>query len=216
MAPGTPELNADWFSRHPLMVAWDLVGAVLTVIRADGVISGRIVEVEAYAGPNDLASHSGRLAVARSALSGEVGRLYMYRSYGIHAMANIVAHQDGRAGGILLRAAEPVSGLKLIDARRAVATPTPLTGPGSLCQGMDIRLSDFGHSLLDQESISLSLGLPLGTLMCGPRIGITRGLSAQWRLFEPGNVHVSRSRTGRLIERASLQSLIPAEGTVIS
>jgi DNA-3-methyladenine glycosylase len=200
-----------WFERHPLAVAFDLLGQVFVAERDGACASGRIVEVEAYAGPDDLASHSGRLKRARPMLFGEVGRLYMYRSYGIHTMLNIVAHEPGMAGAILIRALEPVDGIAIMQARRSVESLRSLTrGPGVLCQALGLRLADNDHDLLARSEISLEPGEPVESVIAGPRIGITRSMEHPWRLFDADSSFVSAHRRGVPVTRDDLQYLVDA------
>jgi DNA-3-methyladenine glycosylase len=200
-----------WYERHPLAVAFDLLGQVFVVERDGTCTSGRIVEVEAYAGPDDLASHSGRLKRARPMLFGEVGRLYMYRSYGIHTMLNIVAHEPGTAGAILIRALEPVDGIAIMQARRSVEFLRSLTrGPGVLCQALGLRLDDNDLDLLVSREIRLESGTPAESVVAGPRIGITRSVEHPWRLFDADSPFVSAHRRGVPVTRDDLQYIVDA------
>ena len=215
MADGSA-LDREWFSRHPAEVAWDLIGCVLRVTR-DGVsTAGRIVEAEAYAGPSDPASHASRLKVARRVMAGPPGTVYVYISYGIHTMMNIVSHAEGQSGGVLLRAIEPLDGLEAMRARRnGVADPQLGKGPGSLGQAMDIRLTDLGTDIFCSDAFAVFWGDAKASIYAGPRIGISRAVHAPWRFFEHPSPYVSGHRRGRPVERAEVAALIPPPGTPI-
>ena len=208
-------LDRSWFERHPLRVAYDLLGSMLGVER-DGVATrGRVVEVEAYAGPYDLASHSGKYRAARASLFGEQGRLYIYRSYGIHTMLNVVAHEPGDAGGVLFRAVEPCSGVEEMRSRRGDRARLLATGPGSLCQAMGFRLEDDGTDVIDSSWLQLDVTHPIEAAMASPRIGVSKGSSVSWRLFDGTSAMVSVHKRGIPILRDNLEDMIPPLGTII-
>ena len=195
----------DWFERHPLAVAFDLLGMEFVVDREGSTTSGRIVEVEAYGGPEDLASHASNLKAGKEALYNEVGRLYMYRSYGIHTMLNIVAHEPDIAGAILIRALEPLTGIPTMQERRGTETLRLLTsGPGVLCQALGLRLTDNRYDLIEESSIRLMPGTPPECVICGPRIGISKSIDHPWRLFDANSAYISSHRRGQVVDRSTL------------
>lgn len=204
-----------WFERHPLFVAYDFLGAILTV-RRDGILtSGRVVEVEAYTDANDLASHVGKYRAGKIALSGEPGRLYMYRSYGIHTMTNIVAHEAGMVGAVLIRALEPIAGTESMQSRRGERARLLATGPGSLSQAMGFRLDDNGDDVMLASWLTLEVLPRQLRALSGPRIGIAKGLSVNWRLFCAENAHVSSRKSGVPVAYDDLEVLIPPTGTIL-
>ncbi len=215
MNDGVARLTREFFERHPLLVAFDLLGWVVTVDRDRTSVSGRIVEVEAYAGREDLASHAGKYRAGAMALGSMPGTLYMYRSYGIHTMWNIVAHDEGHSGAVLIRAVEPISGQEIMRERRGPKAAKLASGPGALCQALDLRLADNGVDLLSVDWIRLYRQEACAAMIAGPRIGISKGLSARWRLFDPNSWEVSAHRQGEIVNRDIISSLIPAPGTVI-
>lgn len=203
-------------TRHPLLAASALLGANLLVARNGALAGGRIVEVEAYAGPADPASHSGRYRRARERMAGEPGTLYMHRAYGIHTMCNVVSHALEQAGGVLIRAIEPEVGEETIVARRGIAASAVLTkGPGNVCQALDLALSDNARDALSDTEIRITPGSPPAQIIAGPRIGVTSGTSVAWRLFDRDSRMVSSHRRGELVELAELDRLIPPPGSVI-
>ncbi|MGN6032243.1 MAG: DNA-3-methyladenine glycosylase, partial [Thermomicrobiales bacterium] len=150
-------IDRTWFERHPVRVAFDLVsrGCILRSERDGKVVEGRIVEVEAYAGPTDLASHAARMKAARELLSAPPGSLYVYRSYGIHTMLNFVAHEPGKTGGILIRGIEPLVGLDVMAERRGPKAMHLAKGPGVLTQAFAVRLDDVGRDLITDDTFSI-------------------------------------------------------------
>lgn len=181
-------LSRPFFARDALAVAMDLLGRVLVSEVAAGTVAGRIVEVEAYCGIDDPASHGYRGQTRRNAVMfGPPGHLYVYFTYGMHHCANVVAETDGVAGAVLLRAVEPVLGLDLMAARRGTEDPRLLArGPARLCQafGLDLR-----HNGSDLTHGPIWIGSPQqlnGAILSSTRIGLTAGLDHPWRFFEKG------------------------------
>lgn len=198
-----------WFGRHPVRVAFALIGAMLVVDRNGERVVARIVEVEAYGGMEDLASHATMYRVGRETVGSGPGVLYMQRSYGLHTMTNIVAHAPGDYGAVLLRAAEdPVEGLELVRARRSPKESALLVGPGSLSRGVGTLLSDTLRPLDAETGVILAPGAPAASVMAGPRIGITRAAEARWRFFDADSRFVSRHRRGELVYERDVPALI--------
>jgi DNA-3-methyladenine glycosylase len=161
-----------------------------------------IVEVEAYGGPADgpwpdAASHSFRGRGGRnSVMFGPAGRLYTYRSHGIHVCANVVCGYDGVAGAVLLRAAAVESGLDIAASRRGDSVrPAALArGPGNLCSALGITMEDNGLDLFDARSpvqLMLSEAHPLAD---GPRVGVSQAADRPWRFWLAGRPEVSLYR----------------------
>lgn len=175
-----------------LTVAPELLGSMLRV----GDRAGRIVEVEAYEGTNDGASHAARGLTARNeVMFGPAGRLYVYRIYGMHWCANVVCGPRDVPGAVLIRAVEPVDGVDFMwPARPKARKETDLgSGPGKLCAALGIDGSHDGTDLLaDTAPVRLLVGRRPDVVMTGPRIGITKATDRHWRFAEAGNPHVSR------------------------
>lgn len=175
-------------------VAPRLLNALLAV---EGRV-GRVVEVEAYAGEADPASHAYRGPSARNAtMFGRPGLLYVYRSYGMHWCANVVAGTDGVAEAVLLRAVEPVDGIEeMRSARAGVRREVDLTnGPGKLCAALGITGDDDGTDLCDPASrvrLWRDEVPPPEQPEVSTRIGISRAVDRPWRFTVPGHPHVSR------------------------
>jgi DNA-3-methyladenine glycosylase len=171
-------------------VARDLLGVTFLV---DGV-GGVIVETEAYA-PDDPASHSfGGRTARNAAMFGPPGRLYVYRSYGIHWCANVVCREEGVGAAVLLRALEPTSGVARMRERRGLDELTLLcAGPGRLTQALGIT---GAHDALPLDAPPLSLvaaSVPV-EVTSTTRVGITRAGDRPWRYVVEGSSFVSRPR----------------------
>ena len=189
----TERFDRAWFTRPTVEVAREMLGSRLISIVDGERTVGRIVEVEAYLGADDPASHAARLRTERVAsMSRQPGIAYVYRSYGIHAMLNVVAKPDQETGAILIRAIEPLAGVDLMRARRGLTDERLLgSGPGRLCQAMGITLDDHGVDLITSDRLWLEPGPPPVAIAASGRIGISRGTEHQWRFFEAGSAYVS-------------------------
>lgn len=196
------------YERETVEVAKSLLGALLIHRTEEGVSAGRIVETEAYADATDLASHAARLKNGGvQTMWGPAGIAYVYRSYGIHAMFNIVAKSPGETGAVLIRAIEPVAGIELMRARRKIDDGVRLTsGPGNVCQALGIKLSDHGTDLVESERLWVEPGAPPTRVAAGERIGISKSTEFPWRFFDPDSRFVSAHRRGTICEWLSAES----------
>jgi DNA-3-methyladenine glycosylase len=190
------KLMLDFYARPVLTVARECIGKVLVHRTAEGETAGRIVEAEAYRGPQDRAAHSWRGRTPRTAVMfGPPARAYVYVLYGVNWAFNIVAAQEGLPHAVLIRALEPVRGLELmVQRRRQTITARELTnGPGKLTQAMGITGADYNRDLCGDE-----LFLEEGTASA---IGRSRRINVEsagelwagrpWRFYERGNRYVS-------------------------
>jgi DNA-3-methyladenine glycosylase len=158
---------------------------------------GRIVEVEAYRGAEDPASHAYRGQTRRNAVMfGPPGRLYVYFTYGMHWCANVVCATEGVAQAVLLRALAPVAGVEKMRASRPAARRDRdlCNGPAKLCQALGITGADNGSDLLGGSAIVLcDDGVPPpGEPGSGARVGITSATEVPWRWWVAGDANVSR------------------------
>ena len=171
-------------------VARQLIGVTVLV---DGV-GGRIVETEAY-DRDDPASHTfGGPTARNAAMVGPPGRLYVYRSYGLHWCMNFVCREAGHGAGVLIRALEPTAGLDRIRERRgAMAERLLCAGPGRVGQALAID-AGFNGMPLDTPPVALLPALhgTLGAVLTGPRIGISKAAEVPWRFGEAGSRFLSR------------------------
>lgn len=190
---------ARWCARSSLEVAPDLIGSELLI---DGV-GGRIVECEAYA-RWDQASHAYSGPTARNAsMFGPAGRAYVYRSYGIHWMLNIVCGAQAGAGeAVLIRALEPTTGLEQMRERRGREPLLELCrGPGRLGQALAVG-PDLDGEAIGAGRIELRPAPAPGPVVQTPRIGISRDQDLPWRFLLAGSPYVSPSRRSRSASRA--------------
>jgi DNA-3-methyladenine glycosylase len=189
-------LDQTSYERPTIDVARNLLGQVLVSVAPEGRTAGRIVETEAYLGADDPASHAARLRTGRvEAMWGEPGIAYVYRSYGIHAMLNVVTEPVGSTGAVLIRALEPVIGVDLMRSRRGLDDARLLcSGPGKLCQALGIVLDMHGTDLVTSGKLWISPGETPRDVSTSGRIGISRGQAHPWRFWVTGNPHVSAHR----------------------
>ena len=191
-----PPLPRSFYARPTTTVAVELLGKLL-VRASDGQRRvARIVEVEAYLGIRDQASHARRGPTPRAAIMfGPPGHLYVYLIYGMHHCMNVVTESDGTAGAVLIRAAEPISGFPVARADGAGRQNSPLTGPGKVCQALAITRRDNGLDLTLPGAFLIATD---GTAAPRParsaRIGVD--YAGAWalrrlRFYAPGNPHVS-------------------------
>jgi DNA-3-methyladenine glycosylase len=192
---GTSLVPRDFYLDTPDVVSQKLLGKLLV----RGRLVGRIVEVEAYFGESDPAAHSFAGKTARnSVLFGPPGHAYVYFIYGMYYCLNVSCEPAGRAGGILFRALEPLSGLRAMASARGVAAVRPAlltSGPGRLCQAFGItRMRDNGVDLTSPGT-DLQIqddGFVAGEILITPRIGITKDASRLARYILAGNPFVSK------------------------
>jgi DNA-3-methyladenine glycosylase len=189
-------LERAFYQRPTVDVARNLLGRMLVSVTPEGRTTGRIVETEAYLGADDPASHAARLRTGRvEAMWGEPGIAYVYRSYGIHAMLNVVTEPLGETGAVLIRALEPVFGVDLMRARRGIEDERLLcSGPGKLCQALAISLDLHGTDLVSSDRLWISPGETPRDVSTSGRIGISRGQAHPWRFWVTSNPHVSAHR----------------------
>jgi DNA-3-methyladenine glycosylase len=189
-------LDRAFFERDTVAVARALLGCVVVSDAPAGLTAGRIVEAEAYRGADDPASHAAMYRTARVAVM-EAGVAYVYRSYGVHAMLNVVAKPPGETGAVLIRALAPLVGLDLMRERRGVERETLLcSGPGRLCQALGITLDLHGTDLVTSDRLWLGAGPPPAAICAGGRIGISRAIEQPWRFWVDGDPNVSPHRWG--------------------
>jgi len=191
---GAP-LPPEFYDRATEVVARELLGSVLEHRSPDGVASGRIVEVEAYLGPHDPASHAATgLSERNRHLHGPPGTAYVYFIYGMHYCVNTVTREEGHGSGILIRAVEPLSGIHLMRRRRRGAADRELTnGPGKVCQALGID-AVLGGTRLDRGALRVLRGTPIadGEVVVASRVGISKAADWPLRFMIRGNRWVSR------------------------
>jgi DNA-3-methyladenine glycosylase len=192
-------LPRSFYARPVLVVARDVIGKILVHETQEGRVAGRIVEAEAYRGPEDRAAHSygGRRTARTEAMYGPPGHAYVFFVYGMHHHVNLVTTKEGLPHAVLLRAVEPIEGIELMAKRRGRrSTDRELTnGPGKLCVAFGIDRRAYGADLC-KKPLFLADG-PRGRVARSPRVGIDYAgawVARPWRFYEQGNPWVSRTR----------------------
>jgi DNA-3-methyladenine glycosylase len=194
----TGRLPRAWFDRPATELAQALLGARLVRDAPDGTVGGRIVEVEAYRGPEDLAAHSARGRTPRNAVMfGAPGHLYVYLIYGLHHCLNIVAGPGDKPEAVLVRALALDEGLELARMRRGPAAPQArlASGPGNVGRALGVDRSLDGVDLLAGPVRVEPPAAPPRRVARGPRVGV--GYAGPWadrplRFWIADDPHVSR------------------------
>ena len=194
-------LPRKFYIRPVLTVAKDLLGKVL--IRKDGnqILAARIVEVEAYDGKVDKASHSFNGKTKRNeVMFNEGGYFYVYFTYGAHFCSNVVTGKSDHGAAVLIRAVEPLIGIdKMIKNRfnRNLKSEKEIynltSGPGKVCKAFDFNKEHSGLDLTSSDVFIVDQPrLRKNKIGISKRIGITKSVSLPWRFFEIGNPYLSR------------------------
>lgn len=200
-------LERSFFARDTRVVARELLGMRLVRVLDDGlVLSGRIVETEAYR-EDDAASHSFRRKTVRNApMFGKAGLAYVYFIYGMHFCFNVTTEEENRGAAVLIRACEPLEGVEAMRLNRhgGQTVPSSLTaqsnllrGPANLSKALRIDRALNGYDTLEQNSVlyfAKDEDVPQEQVGVSPRIGV-RGdqtaLTALWRWYVKDSVSVS-------------------------
>ena len=195
------KLDREFYCRNVLTVAKELLGKILVKISSGEYYSARIVEVEAYEGETDEASHSYNGETPRNKIMfNHGGFLYVYLSYGVHHCCNVVTGVEGKGSAVLIRAVEAIEGIeKMIFNRFGNKSKDDklkfnlTNGPGKVCQALDINLSHSGLDLTGNKVYIISnTKLKKSEIGTSERIGITKSVELQWRFFIKGNPYLSR------------------------
>ncbi len=182
------------------VVAKELVGKKLVrVVKKDGQnvrLAGIIIETEAYGYYDDAASHAYMGITQRnSAMFGDVGRAYIYFTYGNHFCVNVSARSKKvNAGAVLIRGIEPIEGIEFMMRLRPVSSVFSLTsGPGKLTQALCINSVLNGTDMTkDNSELHIEFGTRLMRVIATPRIGITKATDKNWRFLDPSSPFISR------------------------
>ena len=201
------KLERSFYERNTLIVARGLLGCVLVHITPESITKGRIVETEAYMGPEDKGAHSygGRHTPRMDPLYKTGGFAYIYQLHGYNYCINVVTQKEGRPQAVLIRALEPVEGLELMAVRRKIdisdAKRSKLknltNGPSKLCQAMNINTSLNGIDLCgDEIFITNQTGLRSNEeIVAAPRVNIDYAEEYRdklWRFLLKGNAFISK------------------------
>lgn len=198
-------LPRAFFNRDPRTVARELLGKLIVRTEGGKRLAGRVVEVEAYLGVGDLAAHAAAGQTERNAvLWGPPGHAYIYFIYGVHYCLNISCLPDGRAGCVLIRALEPVSGLREMAKARELDNlefnslrelRKLASGPGRLCEAMGItRPRDNGKDMVAKRTDLQVMddGFKVRETGVTPRIGITKSAELPLRYIVSNSPYLSR------------------------
>jgi DNA-3-methyladenine glycosylase len=192
--------NSDFFARNTVEVALDLLGTYLVRVKNGRRMVGRVVEVEAYRGRDDPASHAFRGLTRRNApMFGEPGHAYIYFTYGNHFCLNVTTQKAGTPGAVLFRAVEPVEGLDIMRRFRPSVPDSDLTnGPGKLTKALAIDKSLNELDMTRRGPLYLEARNGSKFEICrSTRVGIREGSDRLWRFYMRGNQYVSKGHGPR-------------------
>ena len=192
-------IDKSFFEAPVLEFARNLLGQYIVHEQPEGTIVVRIVETEAYHGPEDQAAHSfdNRRTKRTEVMFGTAGLVYTYQMH-THTLMNVVGGPIGTPHAILIRAAEPVAGFELMQANRGphLKMKDWTNGPGKLSKALGVTMQYYGHHWTDKP-LFIAEGAAPAEIMAGPRVGIGNSGEAvhyPWRFFEKDNPYVSKYR----------------------
>lgn len=175
----------SFYARDTIKVAQDLLGKILVRKINGNIISGMIVETEAYRYKDDAASHSfSGMTERNKAMFGEVGKAYVYFTYGMHYCVNAVARSsDYEAGAVLIRSLIPQNGIDFMSRQRKISDVSNLTnGPAKLTQALHITKKEYGEDLTKRSSLYIIKGINVkkSQIESSPRVGIKKATDKLW------------------------------------
>jgi len=193
------KLPRSFYLRPTLTVAKELLGKYLIRKINNQYLVGKIVEVEAYLGEKDPASHAYRGRTKRNdVMFWEGGHLYVYFTYGMHFCANIVTEESGKGRAVLIRAVEPISGIEIMKKNRKFKFVNDkiinlTNGPAKLCEAFELKREQNGRDLCNDEIfIANGENILKSNIIASTRIGIKNGTEKRWRFFIKDNPWVSK------------------------
>jgi DNA-3-methyladenine glycosylase len=189
----TTKLERDFYLQPTLNVAKGLIGKTFVFNRDGEILSGRIVETEAYIGENDPACHARFGKTKRNAIMYGIGGFtYVYFVYGMYNMLNFVTEKEGTPAAVLIRALEPLEGIDVMKKNRGCDDTLRLTsGPGKICHALGIDISDSGLDLTGDRAFVVDAGYHSHKIVKTSRIGIKEGQELLWRFCEKDNRYLS-------------------------
>jgi len=176
-------LPRTFYSKDTVTVAKSILGKKLVRKIDNKEISGIIIETEAYRHKDDPASHAFRKITERNkVMFGEVGRAYVYFTYGMHYCFNVVARNSKfAAGAVLIRAIQPEKGIDIMEKNRGVNDKKRLTdGPAKLTQAFGITKEQYGIDLTQDSKLFITDGIKTGKIIASPRVGIKEATDKLW------------------------------------
>ncbi len=195
------KLTREFYTRPVLNVAKDLLGKILIKKERNKILAGKIVEVEAYDGSIDEASHSFKGKTKRNEIMFRIGGyFYVYFTYGVHHCCNVVTGEEGHGAAVLIRAIEPLSGIDIMALRRygkrklTEREMLNLTnGPGKICQAFAFDRTHSGLDLTGNKVFIVeAASLKKSEIGVSERIGISKSKELPWRFFIRENLFLSR------------------------
>ena len=192
-------INRRFYTRDTLKIAKAILGKVLVRRTPLGILTGKIVETEAYRGTDDPASHSFRGKTGRNkVMFGKPGITYVYFTYGNHHCLNIVTEKSDIPAAVLIRAIEPLKGIETMKRNRSVEKIIEVaSGPGKLTKAFQITREDNNIDITDSSS-NIGIYTPVGDksfqIVQTTRIGIRLAQEFPWRFYIKGNPHVSNRK----------------------
>ena len=190
-------IEREFYNRDTLEVAKDILGKVLVRKTNQGDMTGRVVEVEAYKfGEYDKASHASKhCTVSNQAMFGENGHAYVYFTYGMYFMLNVVAKKKtDLAGAVLIRGLEPINGIKyMIKNRKGNLVNNLTNGPGKLSEAFKIDKKFNNHDLTKKGELCIvDSEKRKERILTSERIGISMDVKKEWRFYLDDNPYVSK------------------------
>jgi len=188
------KLSRDFYLRPTLKVAHDLLGKFLTYKSGSKLLTGRLVEVEAYIGKGDPACHAAVGKTKRNeVMFGLGGYSYIYFIYGMYYCLNVVTEDEGFPAAVLIRGVEPVKGVEYMRQRYSNPDKNKLTdGPGKLCKAFNLTGKDNGLDLTGDKLYLEDCGYKVSRIERSQRIGIKKGVEKLWRFYDPDSIYVSK------------------------
>ena len=190
-------IKREFYNRDTIKVAKDILGKVIVRKTKQGNMAGRIVEVEAYKfGEYDKASHASKgCTLSNQVMFGENGFAYVYFTYGMYFMLNVVAKKKtDHAGAVLIRGVEPIDGIKHMIRNRKGKDDINLTnGPGKLSQALQINKKLNNYDLTKKGKLFIvDSEKRMEKVLSSGRIGISMDVEKEWRFYLDGNTYVSK------------------------
>ena len=176
-------LDKKFYERETVTVAKQLIGKTLTRKIRGKKLSGIITETEAYRGKDDLASHaSTKMTERNKVMFGPVGMSYVYFTYGMYFMLNVVAKSKRQnAGAVLIRGIFPQEGIKTMVKNRGINDLNKITnGPAKITMAMDISMKENNIDMTKNSSIYISEGISIRKIKKLPRVGISKAKEKEW------------------------------------
>lgn len=195
------KLQRKFYTRDVTKVALQLLGKILVKVERNKILAGRIVEVEAYDGNIDEASHSFKGKTKRNeVMFREGGYFYVYFTYGVHHCCNVVTGKEGHGAAVLIRAIEPLEGIETMAYRRFGKRKINdkqflnlTNGPGKICQAFAFDRTHSGLDLTGDKVFIVDAPLPRESQIgISKRIGISKSTELPWRFFIKESKFLSR------------------------